>query len=351
MQEKPTKSDEEKVPLSSMDKPEKFTGYVAYDSANGYFLGKLDSINKESGSCTIIGDFGRIISLDISQVLIKAEKTIKKQIPGNIIYPAEKSGNDNKVSIKNIDFQEPVKLDDFAKSFYFSLIPTLFVFLFRLSFFEGFLTTYRVLEQLNYTFLFTTLPFMFILFIVYKTKNIKSARLTDQKPAFAGIYRDFSPNLEKDKELPQGNKSESFVDPELRGIGGWLVLPAIGLIVMPIVGFGALIMSFSLFPEVVAAGYGDMYAMELVANAGLLVFAIYAATWFFKKKSNAPSVIIRFLWFSIGLSILLLIIEILAKADEFAAETALQLFRDIIAAVIWIPYFSVSKRVKATFVN
>lgn len=148
-----------------------------------------------------------------------------------------------------------------------------------------------------------------------------------------------------------GEGSASGVDPSLVGIGGWLVLPAIGFVVGPIVGVVGLIAALGLFSDVEAAGYGGIYTLELVVQVGLLAFLIYAATRFFGKKSNAPSVIITFLIVSLGTSVLLLIIELGAGAEVFAIETGKQLVREVIGAAIWIPYFRVSKRVKATFVN
>ena len=148
-----------------------------------------------------------------------------------------------------------------------------------------------------------------------------------------------------------GEGRVSAADPALVGIGGWLVLPAIGFVLGLIIGVVGLIAAFALYSDAEAAGYGDIYALELLVQIGLLAFLIYAATRFFGKKSNAPSVIIALFLVSLGTSVLLLMIELGADAEVFAIETGKQLAREVIAAAIWIPYFRVSKRVKATFVN
>ena len=141
------------------------------------------------------------------------------------------------------------------------------------------------------------------------------------------------------------------VDPKLVGIGGWLILWAVAFALGPIAGVVALVMALGLYSDVSAAGFGGVFALELMVLVGLLGFFIYAATLFFRKKRKAPKIIVNLLVLSLVASVLLLVIELLAGAEEFAIESARQLVRDVIAAAIWIPYFRVSKRVKATFVN
>lgn len=140
-------------------------------------------------------------------------------------------------------------------------------------------------------------------------------------------------------------------DPQLVGIGGWLVLPAIGFVLGSIVGAVMLVVALGVYSDVAAAGYGGLYALELFVEVGLLAFLIYAATLFFGKKRNAPSTIIALLIASLASSGVLLVIELGAGAEEFAIESGKQLVRSVIGAAIWISYFRKSKRVKATFVN
>jgi hypothetical protein len=140
-------------------------------------------------------------------------------------------------------------------------------------------------------------------------------------------------------------------DPQLAGIGGWLILPAIGLVLGAIVSVVSLIASLLLFSDVADAGYGGLYALEILVELGLLIFLIYAATRFFGKRRNAPSTVIALMIAGIVASGLLLVIELGAGAEEFAIESGKVLVRGVIGAAIWIPYFRVSKRVKATFVH
>jgi len=149
-------------------------------------------------------------------------------------------------------------------------------------------------------------------------------------------------------------KSESaarVIDPKLNGIGGWLVLPAIGLVLGPIIGVVGLISALGIYSDVARAGYGGVYGLEITVLLGLLAFTIYAATLFFRKNHNTPRIIITLLIVSVAASVLLLVVESSAGAEIFVVETGKQLVRDIIGAAIWIPYFKKSERVKVTFVH
>lgn len=149
----------------------------------------------------------------------------------------------------------------------------------------------------------------------------------------------------------QTEASTSSVDPKLCGIGGWLILPAIGLVLTPILSVLGLIASLALFSDVADAGHGGIYALEIVVELGLLIFLLYAAARFFGKRTNAPSVMIALMIIGIVAQGVLLVIELSAGAEVFALESGKALARGIIGGAIWIPYFRLSKRVKATFVN
>ena len=124
------------------------------------------------------------------------------------------------------------------------------------------------------------------------------------------------------------------------GIAGWLLLPAIGLALSPIIAVVVIIVDLRSLPRIRDI-YVEAVRAGIFRNGVLGAFASYAAYCFFRKKENAPQIIIWLLFASVGLSVALMwqYGEIFAKSFIIAA----------IQAVIWIPYFLTSKRVKATF--
>ena len=150
----------------------------------------------------------------------------------------------------------------------------------------------------------------------------------------------------------------------LQGIGGWLILVAIGIVVTP---FRIIILMMTTYPEIFSTDvwevlttqgsdvYSPLWAPiiigEILFNIGLLFAWFYLAYLFFTKRCTFPK------WY-IGIAIFSLIF---IAADTFAIklvfpdeplldpDTIKELMRSVITVVIWVPYMLVSKRVKATF--
>ena len=153
------------------------------------------------------------------------------------------------------------------------------------------------------------------------------------------------------ENVEQTESSAEAIDQDLVGIGGWLILHVIGFVLGPIVVVYELAVSLSSYSKAAKAGYGDIYIIEPIILTGLLCFFIYIATLFFRKKSNTPGTFITFFIVSLFASGLLYVIEVSTGAEIFSEQTGLWFAKSIMRAVIWIPYFIVSKRVKVTFVN
>lgn len=154
-------------------------------------------------------------------------------------------------------------------------------------------------------------------------------------------------------------------DPTLHGLGGWLILPAIGVIVMPIrilVDFLSTLPSYAAetwanLTTVGSAGYHPLWAplllYELSANLTLIVCSILLAIMFFQKRRGVPLLFIGV----VGGSVVVQAIDLMlgsfvpAVASEMGVKAWGELARGVIGALLWGSYFLVSRRVKSTFVN
>ncbi|GAB5524920.1 MAG: hypothetical protein Roseis2KO_27920 [Roseivirga sp.] len=145
-------------------------------------------------------------------------------------------------------------------------------------------------------------------------------------------------------------------------IGGWLVLPAIGIILSPILLiFGTLnagffdaeawsaIMSMEEQRGVMIL----MFSLEIAANGFLLVLSALVIILFFERRTSLPRVITLFYVFNLAIPILdHILVEALMPdllGPEDVDETIREAFRGTVAAAIWIPYFNIADRVKSTF--
>ena len=94
--------------------------------------------------------------------------------------------------------------------------------------------------------------------------------------------------------------------------------------------------------------------LEVLANAVLVAMAFWVPILFFRKDRCLPTMYRVFMIFSLfvlvadGVAIAWLDLE-MEQADQVA--TVSEISRQFIATAIWVPYFSVSQRVRNTFVR
>lgn len=152
----------------------------------------------------------------------------------------------------------------------------------------------------------------------------------------------------------------------LEGLGGWLVLVGLGIIISPLRVIG---MVFPVYSEMFSNGswgvlttpgteaYNPLWAPillgEMAINGGLVLAWIFIAYLFFSKKKVFPKWYIGMVLFTLAFILIdsLAIKSVLPNEPVFDAETTKEFGRSVIGALIWVPYMFVSKRVKATFVK
>ena len=163
---------------------------------------------------------------------------------------------------------------------------------------------------------------------------------------------------------PGGGASVQFINPAMaaarvvaehhpRGLGGWLVLPAFGIIVY----------SATVVIELLAVVYFMNHgkgAPPLVATVDailalfILAFLCVAAGAFFGKRQNAPGLIILIAIFELFKRIIVGFMACNMSVPEIQQYGMWSFYiagGDLLIAMIWIPYFSHSERVRNTFVS
>jgi len=152
----------------------------------------------------------------------------------------------------------------------------------------------------------------------------------------------------------------------LEGIGGWLILVAIGIVITPI---RHVILMMTTYPEIFSTGaweilttqeseaYNPFWAPiiigEIVIGSGLMLVWLYMAYKFFTKRGSFPKWYIGIAVFSLLYVLADAVAVKLVLPDEpiFDPDTVKEVIRSVIMVVVWVPYMLVSKRVKATFVK
>lgn len=169
-------------------------------------------------------------------------------------------------------------------------------------------------------------------------------------------------------QVSEANESkESAPEVVPQAIGGWLILVLIGLTLTPVRIGWALIHTYvpiftnDAWHRLTTPGsaryhplWGAVISIEVAGNFLILLLAL-VTLWFFLKKSRyTPRMMVAMYVFGL---VFVVIDHFLAQQIPFIAarplssDTSQEMFRTIVAAVIWVPYFLVSKRVHSTFVR
>ena len=151
---------------------------------------------------------------------------------------------------------------------------------------------------------------------------------------------------------------------EPSGLGGWLILPMLGLIFLPF-KLGALLVTT--YMPIFSEGYWDIltnpeseayHAMwaplltyEIIGNLIFLLASVILLVLCFQKHHSFPKLmIIYFATNLVFVGIDFFAADLIpAVAAEPDPESTKELIRTLVGAAIWIPYFKNSVRVRNTF--
>ncbi|MGK9173729.1 DUF2569 domain-containing protein [Yokenella regensburgei] len=154
--------------------------------------------------------------------------------------------------------------------------------------------------------------------------------------------------------LKGGDYCEACENKECKKIGGWLYLPALGLLVALVASIFAInntartLLEFG--SSVTPRGLGVIY-FELFGFIGQFLLTIYVGSLFLRKKRRLPLTYIIFLLYGVVFVGVDLWLANALMNIPLGYDDARSLIRAIVACCIWIPYFRVSTRVKRTFVH
>lgn len=148
--------------------------------------------------------------------------------------------------------------------------------------------------------------------------------------------------------------------PKVVGIGGWLLLWTVAFFLAPINFLAQVLEAIEILGSPWVSKLCQVYSnlraavfFELAGNLLLGCYCVYCAYLFFKKKKEAPRTIQKFIILTTAFVLIDYSWTFLAYRHivPITPEDLSRVIAAVVAAAIWIPYFNVSKRVKATFVN
>lgn len=156
------------------------------------------------------------------------------------------------------------------------------------------------------------------------------------------------------------------LDDAPKGLGGWLILVGIGVVLNPITLIFQLYTlyyqayldgTFTYLTDPSSSGYHPYWmpflAFEIIGNLIILGVAVWLVYLYFSKHRRFPK---TYIFLQVSSLIFLiadawLITLILPDLGPMDPETLRDIGRAVGVVAIWVPYMLLSKRVKATFVE
>ncbi|HEI6816114.1 TPA: DUF2569 domain-containing protein, partial [Yersinia enterocolitica] len=140
-----------------------------------------------------------------------------------------------------------------------------------------------------------------------------------------------------------------------RKIGGFLFLPLIGLVVTAASYLFAMTDAFRVMTE----NYSHLnvnakifFMLSLAIYIVCFLFSVTVLSFFLKKKKFLPKLYILFLISVVAtMSLNIYMLYMLIPDVKIGYNELVPIFRNVISALIWIPYFITSVRVKRTFIR
>ncbi len=143
--------------------------------------------------------------------------------------------------------------------------------------------------------------------------------------------------------------------PTPRIIGGWLIIPILGLIITPI-QLGYSIIDTGYFRDAIWHAYDHkpismafnmILWLELIVNASIICYAVFCLVLMYNKRDILPKHIIRMY---VGIMVAVIVDGILTNLlIPDTTQDYKDVFRSIFSVCIWVPYFMRSVRVQETF--
>jgi len=162
------------------------------------------------------------------------------------------------------------------------------------------------------------------------------------------------------------NIKNSLEEKKIEGLGGWLIIVCLGLILLLIRGACAIYdlkpyfspEAWKYLSDPNSEGYHFLYRYAVIFDLSysiiFVIFTIILLVLFFRKRSNFPKLIIAFYITCIVIIIVDTILwSIISGSFSLAMGNGsiLVTFATILEYILWIMYFLKSKRVKNTFVK